>query len=339
MLLQVVPAVAGGVHDHAEVLARHWRSAGRANRTLALAAGPASAGVLREALHALSNSGEPLTVLLHFSAYGYGPRGLCGWLPTTLAAVRAEAALPVFCLFHELFATGLPPWRSAFWLSPVQRRTVVRLLACIDGAWTATEGHAQWLQTHGADAGGIGVWRMPVFSNVGEPQVTPPLAARAPAAVVFGSAASRQRVQAAWGDADAGLLAGGIQEVCEIGAGPSCRPGHTALAWRHLGHLGAADVAAELAGARVCVIADNDIALAKSSVLAAAAAHRCVVVNLRSAGQPADGLVPGRHLLRHPGVQASADTLCLQAVADALHSWYDGHRASMQADRFAGWAA
>ena len=136
-----------------------------------------------------------------------------------------------------------------------------------------------------------------------------------------------------------GCSRGGIQAVREIGAGPSCRPAHTVLAWRHLGHLGAADVASELAGARVCVIADNDIALAKSSVRAAAAAHRYVVVNRRSAGQPADGSLPGLHLLRHPGVQASADTSCLQAVADAPHGWYGGHRASMQADRFAGWAS
>ena len=81
---------------------------------------------------------EAETVLLHYSGYGYAPRGAPFWLVEGLGRwkkLRAHHRLIV--MFHETWASGLP-WQSSFWLSPLQRWCVARIARLADAVVTNT---------------------------------------------------------------------------------------------------------------------------------------------------------------------------------------------------------
>src|SRR5688572_2399723 len=59
-------------------------------------------------------------IVLHYVGYGYSPRGCPVWLLSKLEKYLAETNYALITIFHEIYATG-PPWRSSFWLSPIQR--------------------------------------------------------------------------------------------------------------------------------------------------------------------------------------------------------------------------
>src|SRR6202008_598407 len=87
-------------------------------------------------LRALAGA-RPCVVVLQFSGYGFGRRGLCGWLLDELDQARTafRGTLRLVTVFHELFAVG-PPWRSAFWLAGLQARIAARLARSSDALWT-----------------------------------------------------------------------------------------------------------------------------------------------------------------------------------------------------------
>lgn len=139
-VLHLVPHFApqiDGVGDYARLLARQWRS-DRGPESRFLVGDPAWRGdgsgefpVARvEARHAaaLAAALEGETrVLLHYVGYGFDPRGVPGWLPAGLERWRAGGAdRRLAVVFHELWSAG-PPWRSEFFLQPLQRRLVARL--------------------------------------------------------------------------------------------------------------------------------------------------------------------------------------------------------------------
>lgn len=107
-------------------------------------------------------------ILLHYVNYGYQPRGLPLWLPGLLEAARGPEQRPLFTIFHELYATA-PPWRSAFWLQPAQKRlarTIARLSKhCLVSSGTVEK---QLRALHPAARISI----QPVPSNFGEPSLS-----------------------------------------------------------------------------------------------------------------------------------------------------------------------
>lgn len=140
-VLHLVPHFApqiDGVGDYARLLARQWRGdhgpesrflvgdptwrAGGADGEFAAArVETRDAAALAAALE-----GEA-RVLLHYVGYGYDRRGVPGWLPAGLERWRAGGAdRRLAVVFHELWSAG-PPWRSEFFLQPLQRRLVARL--------------------------------------------------------------------------------------------------------------------------------------------------------------------------------------------------------------------
>ncbi len=68
-------------------------------------------------------------VILHYVNYGYQKRGVPFRLLAILRKLREQHRGPLLTIFHELYASG-PPWRSAFWLKPLQihlAKSVARL--------------------------------------------------------------------------------------------------------------------------------------------------------------------------------------------------------------------
>ena len=338
-LIQIVPPGEGGVIDYARCLQAEWQRRGRASQLLALSQASAHKRPLVlqvESLMAVTGGGsaQRCAVVLHFSGYGYGRRGLCGWLLDELTALHshAEGSVRVVLVFHELFASG-PPWRSAFWLSPLQASIAARLAHLADALWTNTGEHARWLRN--TVAAGVPVHVRPVFSSVGESDGSIPAAERPARAVVFGSPSTRQRAFDALQRFDATLRRLGVEELVEAGSGAASTSRPTALPCRHVGRLDPPAVSALLQTSRFAVLDYPSSLLGKSSVFAAYAAHGCVVLDTCRPGPDADGLAAGREYLNlhsvatDPGLPTTPQPQC--ALAERLARWYGDHRLAGQA--------
>ncbi|MFP4360167.1 MAG: hypothetical protein ACLFTG_05730 [Alphaproteobacteria bacterium] len=331
---QIVPALppaVGGLGDYALGLALELRARCVASRFLTGARGcGAVSGVAGDRLD--RRNGRALavmlagndTVLAHVSGYGYARWGLCFWLADGLARWRGEGAgRRLVTVFHELYATG-PVWRTSFWTSPAQRRIARRIAAASDAMIATSPQGAARLRAWEPNKR---VAMVPVFSNVGELASPPPLAARAPVAVVFGGGHRARTWHAVAAEADAvgaALRALGVERVVDIGPPVSGVPDALAgLPVAPLGPLPAAEVSAQLADARAGLVDYPLHVLTKSGIVAAYLAHGTLCVNTSRVGElPAD-LAEGREFL-HPARLAGGG-VDGEAVAAAGHRWYRGH--------------
>ncbi|HVT58071.1 MAG TPA: glycosyltransferase family 1 protein [Thermoanaerobaculia bacterium] len=346
-LVQIVPQLApvpDGVGGYATALAQGLARECLASRFLVAASsepaaadgglpGTAALSARQHSAHALARllaeSGAELA-LVHYVNYGYHPRGCPSWLVDGVARWRAAArGRRLVTMFHEVYASG-PPWRSSFWLSPVQRRLAARLLHASDGAATSLGLYARMLDR----------WRprqavvvAPVFSAVGEPAELPAPEERRPRRlVVFGGAGNRRR---AYGELRQ-LLAAACQalEVAEIvDLGPAIDEVPESLAGlpvRALGSRPEGEVSAILRRAYAGFLAYPTPFLPKSTVFAAYCAH---------------GLVPvcaWPHRVRQPALErppcwdagAEAAPADPAALAARARTWYAGHDLARQAAAF-----
>ena len=335
-VVQIAPPGAGGVSDYLEHLQAAWQAQGLGSEAWRLSEADARALSLAQRLLALQSAGDlTFVVVLHFSGYGYASRGLCGWLLEELEAARRLLGqrFKLISVFHELYAKG-PPWRSAFWTSPVQARIARRLARMSDAVWTNTEGHGRWLSRQARPW--AGVHGAPVFSNVGECLQPLALASeRSAVMVVFGGAATRQRACQACAGLGAQLAALGVQELIEVGPGPACGWSLGALPVRNAGLLSTPDLSALLAGSRFGLVDYQGRNLAKSSVFAAYAAHGCCVINTSAEVEPADGLLARQHYHPlHSVGTAPADLQGWACLGQEAHRWYTQHRLPLQAQRW-----
>jgi hypothetical protein len=320
-----------GVGSFAMTLAAALRARhGIENRFAAAAELPrADPAALADALAALSNDGET-AVLLHYANYGYQPRGCPAWLVDGLARWRSRHQSRLVTVFHEIAATG-PPWRSSFWLSPLQRRLAAALARLSGGVTTSLEIHRRMLLRWVPDRE---VAVLPVFSTVGEPSAPPPLLARARRLVVFGGPGTRARAYRELGPALAlACRTLGIEEVCDVGPGDGLGDGPAAadlpVPVRRLGALPGAEVSELLAGSMAGFVGYPAPFLPKSTIFAAYCAHRvlpvCAWPRLRHDAEPAPPFWTPR-----PGGGMRRDE-DLEELASQAHAWYGGHALSRHA--------
>ncbi len=187
-LLQIVPQLPGtheGVGDYALNLASALLREFQVKTVFALPrAAPDKVGDFSVRSFDLSSSASTTIaqgcddVLLHYVNYGYHQRGVPRELPGFLQTLRQTVGLRISVVFHELFAEVKVPWRSAFWLRPIQIRIAGEIAALADVCFVSSEGMAAQLQRVAQPAR---VRIQPVMSNFGEPILTAAeLAARDP---------------------------------------------------------------------------------------------------------------------------------------------------------------
>jgi hypothetical protein len=232
--------------------------------------------------------------------------------------------------FHELFAKE-PPWRSAFWLGPMQRRIAADLVGLCDFWLTNHTQAAQWLERH-ALAVPHGV--LPVYSNVGEPDDIS--GGRLRKIVVFGGPSSRVTAYRHLGESfwrwarEAGF------EVHDIGppiADEAFVNARGAAGLKVHGPLPAEEVSRHLREAAYGLVRYPTHVAAKSGVFAAYCAHGVCPVLLAHDYDGHDGLQAGVHYLA--GVDAlRAGRADAAAVGAAAHAWYQPHRVQAHADTF-----
>lgn len=347
-VLQLVPALGadrvGGVGGYAERLGEALESRGIASSLLASPPGESpgpeqlsarTPAALAEALDRWWD-GSGAGVLLHYANYGYQERGCPVWL---VEGIRRWAALGdgrrVATFFHEVNAFG-PPWRSSFWLSPLQRRLAAALAGMSAGLATSLELYrevlARWVPRRRIEV-------LPVFSAVGEPAEVPPLASRQRRLVILGGPGTRRRAFREPADLAAACRALGVEEVLDIGPlpgeAPDLPPAEIAgLPVRRCGVLPADEVSRLLLGARAGYLAYPPGFLPKSTVFAAYCAHG--VVPVCAWPHPHGGGPPraGEHYLT-PRPASPLSEADLAALAARARAWYGEHSLARQAPTLA----
>jgi hypothetical protein len=341
-LLEIVPALsADGVGGYARRLGEAFAARGIAVDLLASRPGEEKGEALptrtTEALDAALErwweAGEgPAGVLLHYSGYGYHERGCPVWLAAGIARWLARGSRRrVSTFFHEVNAFG-PPWRSSFWLSPLQRRIAAALAGASSGIATSLSLYRDVLHRW---VPGRAVAVLPVFSAVGEPAQVSPLASRRRRIAVFGGAGTRLRAfHDHRDDLEAACRALGAEEVLDIGP-----PGGAVTAAiggrpvRRLGVLPAQEVGDLLLDSVAGFLAYPADFLPKSTVFAAYCAHGVVTVCATSGRNGGGPLTAGEHYLPvHP--ERPPGEAELQAVAGRARAWYLEHSLERQMEPF-----
>jgi hypothetical protein len=352
-LIQVVPRRAAepdGVADSALALARTLRAFRGANSvflsgTPSVDAMPVEdewktvcvpkrqAQILADTVQLLSAETNARAVVLHFSGYGYQKRGVPLWLVQGLRIWSRRAGnVPLFTIFHELYATGRP-WQSSFWVSPLQKQVARSILKLSSAAITPTDLYRKQL-SEWHDGRSIEVRAMPVFSNVGEPGLSSAPRTRSAAAVVFGLAGVEDRLFGIYRpDLERIIAALGIEKIFDIGPRFSSVPATLAgVPVISKGVLPQGAVSELLQRARFGFVAYPLDFIGKSGVFAAYAAHGVVPIVLSDREGAFDGLQPARHFLDGLRLGTGAGTQDLALIQHKLLRWYTSHSVKVQAD-------
>ena len=273
-------------------------------------------------------------VLVHYVNYGYEKRGCPIWLIRGLDEwKRRTSRARLVTMFHELYAFS-PPWRSAFWLSPLQRTLARELFSLSDAVVTNREQSRRWL-TRGGSHGPKQVEVMPVFSCLGELERPPAWSTRQRKMVVAGRSGNPDRAYSRRRDQ---LLracrAMGIDEIVDIGARAGPVPERVGeIPVTVMGHLAAEQASALLGSARAGFLDYPSDFLAKSTVFAAYAAHGLVPVVSWRRGEEETGLAQGANYWVPSDVAVPDGGF--ERIAQASARWYAEHRLAVQVRAYA----
>ena len=278
--------------------------------------------------------GQPATLLVHVSGYGYSRDGAPSQLADAIMEVRKSGRFRVVVYFHELFAGGMP-WRSAFWHSRRQRKSLSRIANDCDLIVTSNRFFAEWLrETVGKSE--IPVKVKPVFSNVGETQELAPMSNRRPAMLILGLPGSRKRAYQQLSKMGKILNGLGIIEILDIGPEFDAPPSLSGIPVTRMGVLPAAQLARNILESRFGFVPHPPFLLAKSSILACYAALGAVPLVAESFNGEMDELKDGVHVLS-PRTAEAAVAAGLDKCSAAVWRWYSGHRLHVHAETYAHW--
>ena len=289
-------------------------------------------------LLSLLPSDRTATVLLHYVGYGYAKRGCPVWLVDGLQRWRnASIHRTLVTMFHEVYASGRPPWTSAFWLFPLQKNLANRLVQLSDRALTSKQLYAEIL--HKLSLGKHSqIPSLPVFSNIGEPRQVPPLAKRQRRLVIFGGRGNRIQVYRKSLETlshTCQLL--GIQEIWDIGPSTGLNLSTVnSVPVVEKGKLPATEVSSILLDSLAGFLDYNPDYLAKSTIFAAYCSHGLLPVSVQCTALPIDGIEPRKHYWLPDGQVTELKNIeQMQAIADNAYAWYQTHSLSVQAKTFA----
>lgn len=273
--------------------------------------------------------------ILHYAGYGYHSRGVPRWLADGLALSK----VPLWTQFHEVWATG-PPWRSSFWLGPLQRRIAGAIGDRSERISTSLDLYADLIRSTLADPGRP-IEVKPVVSGIGEPAEAPPYGQREPRLIVFGGPGVRGGAYEKFaGRIESAARALGLAEIWDVGPGRVSPRNLGALPVRRLGPLPAGEVSGLLAETAAGFLAYPLGFLGKSSVFAAYASHGVLPV---CSGRPAAATNPagpheGTPFWNVGDARAAANQPSDPAgIAAAARSWYLTHSLARQAADLAAW--
>ncbi len=104
-------------------------------------------------------------VILHYVNYGYQNRGVPFRLRTQMQRMRGRLKGRWITMFHELYASGAP-WKSAFWLRPLQVRIARDMVDLSDCCFVSNRVIRNEITSYDSTKR---VGLQPIMSNLGEP--------------------------------------------------------------------------------------------------------------------------------------------------------------------------
>jgi hypothetical protein len=257
-------------------------------------------------------------LVLHFSGYSYGSRGLCFWLPRAIERFKNERPdIRLVTMFHELWAPA-PLLSRSGWVVPLQKAIVRKLVSQSDVVRTNRAEYARQLeQLCVAIVGKVRVRN--ICSNFGEPLVLASIPKRSRQIVIFQppdtTTLAGKRFWDGWE-----RLATQLQWPKTIVAGRTKTiPSHPSIELR--GFVSAKDGSELMRESQFVYLDYYNGYLGKSSFFGSLAAHGIVPVMPDRNESEADGLYHGQHYLI-AGDSAVLDADSIQAVADQLSRWY-----------------
>lgn len=282
----------------------------------------------------LSTDSRGMSVLLQMSAYGYHKQAFPFWLERGLHNWLNETPhTRLVTMFHELYASG-PPWKKAFWASPLQRLVASRIAISSDVVFTSMQRYAvkiaEWDRTK---AGKVCV--VPVFSTIGEPTNVPMLSLRTNRLIVFGQRANRLRVYKESIDSLVRICElMGIEEINDIGAPIKGElPKIKGVRFLQNGVLPENEISKLMLDSRIGFFDYFPGCLAKSTIFSAYCAHGLVPVMGKENYSDEDGLIDQIHYcVPHEHDHISLDDC--QSIADNARNWYSMHSVQRQAELF-----
>lgn len=173
-ILQIVPRAPGGldgVGDYALNLAEKFRDGFGCATVFGVpkdSSGTSARGFQVRSLDRLGNDQEFDRVILHYVNYGYQQRGTPFRLLSTVRDLRRQRHAKFLTVFHELYASA-PPWKSAFWLRPVQVYLAKAIARLSDESLVSSDAFVRRLHRLLPAAS---VHLHPVPSGFGEPQLS-----------------------------------------------------------------------------------------------------------------------------------------------------------------------
>lgn len=263
-------------------------------------------------------------MVVQLSPYGFQSRGVPYALMRGLRRFAAREGNSVITYFHETWASSSSPFKSAFWLTGIQRLVCHRILETSAFAFFSSPATWAW----GACAAGKDrVAYCPTFSNVGAPDRIEPWMDRAGVMAVFGSARSRPRSYLRRKVLESFIERHGIYELLDIGPpmDSDVRAKLEGLPIRFLGALSAVEVSARLQSARFGIFTTPWGVASKSGVFAAYQAHGVVPVSTHDLpdanyqGEP--GPVLNRDFIRLGDAEPLRERQ-LAELSGAIHSRY-----------------
>ena len=306
---------------------------GRASTEFAVTSRSAAALVSALDACAAGSTGQDNALVLHYVNYGFADRGCPFWLLNGLERwKRTHPRVRLVTMFHELYAFG-PPWRSSFWLSPLQRHIAKRIWALSDAAITSLSFVARILEGwQQLDRRQLLV--LPIFSNVGESETIRNWATRESKIVVLGRAGTEHRVY----EVHRKLLAQvcrdlSITEIVDIGPRGGPVPKQIdGVPVKALGLLSGGAISDVLAAAKAGFVDYSSAALQKSTVFAAYAAHGLLpVITLHNDGD-STSLREGEHYLAAGKTRVtSLAERDFSRIATNAHQWYSNHSLKQRA--------
>lgn len=316
----IVPSQPGGVMDFAEIFAsRLAEQVPHAVETLVLT--EQNQGDFS------SDSGNRL-YFIQVSGYGYQERGVPLFLVEWARREKVKGAR-IACFFHELYAFG-PPWRSSFWLSPVQR-WIAKALAELSDFWlTNTSASAEWLERCTDSKPHVS---LPVFSTIGELKALPERRCKKKI-IIFGSSGLRAKTYENLSERDWETMRG--YEVHDIGRSLDddslIKSIDNRRVKRH-GILTRDEISELLSRTSLGLLTYPSRDLAKSSVFAAYCSHGVLPIVLTGERSDRDGLVQNEHYVTDMSILNGND-VTLRERSIAAWSWYCQHQTSVHISAF-----
>lgn len=276
-------------------------------------------------------------VVLHLSPYGYQKRAVPIWLASGWQQLSQMPGRPrLITMFHELYATGSMR-SSAFWLQPLQKWVLRTVARASDGLRTNRQGYADWLLgIAGLKTAQVEV--MPVYSNFGEPEVLPSWNEREAAMALFcWGIHSGESLETVVRKAVAHCQRFGLRRLHLIGCKQELEPGQAHVEYVRHGFLEAAALSRLLLSCRMAYTAYSPEHLAKSTLVAAFAAHGLATITQGKSAALPDVLKDGVTVLNEspllmedtPGVEE------IEKIGGALRHWYDQHSLDQHAQSYA----